>query len=102
MVNMAQISKLGNAIVNIGASLYMFKKMGFFDKYLENKNKATDYYEVVEVIVSTDMLERYKMELINVVENNKTPSYYKAVTEIVKSDMLTANKVEMIRNMSLK
>ena len=105
MVNVKQIAKVGKVIVNIGASLYMFKEMGFFNKPNEaqhTKAYATNYYEVVDVIVCSDMLDGYKQDLIELVENFKTPSYYQAVANIVNSDMLASTKVEMIKTMSLK
>ena len=105
MVNMTQIVKVTKAVINIGASLYMFKEMGFFDKPNKtriNKTYATNYYDVVNVIVNSDMLDSYKEEMINVVENFKAPSYYQAVTNIVNSNMLTSTKIDMIKKMSLK
>lgn len=105
MVNMTQIVKAAKMVINIGASLYMFKEMGFFNNTNNaqlKKTYATNYYEVVDVIVNSDMLESYKEELIEIIENFKTPSYYQAVANIVNSDMLTSTKVEMIKTMSLK
>lgn len=105
MINMTQVAKLTKAVINIGASLYMFKSMGFFDKPNKtqiNKTYATNYYELVGVIVNSDLLDSSKERLINVVENGKTPSYYQAVAEIVNGDMLTSTKIEMIKTMSLK
>ena len=105
MVNVKQIAKVGKAIVNIGASLYMFKEMGFFNKPNEEQHTkvcATNYYEVVDVIVSSNMLEGYKEDLVEIVDKFQTPSYYKAVANIVNSDMLASTKLEMIKTMSLK
>ena len=105
MVNMTQVAKAAKMVINIGTSLYMIKEMGFFNNYNKTQIKktyATNYYDVVDVIVSSDMLESYKEELIEIVENFKTPSYYQAVANIVNSKMLTSTKVEMIKTMSLK
>ena len=105
MANMAQIAKLTKAVINIGASLYVFKSMGFFDKPNKTQNKkayATNYYDLVEVIVNSDMLDSYKEELIGLIENYKAPSYYQAVANIVNSDMLTSTKIDMIKTISLK
>lgn len=105
MVNMTQIAKVTKAVINIGASLYMFKEMGFFSKPNKtqiNKSYATNYYDVVDIIVNSDMLDSYKEELIGIVENFKAPSYYQAVANIVNSKMLTSTKIDMIKTMSLK
>lgn len=105
MVNMTQIAKVAKAVVNIGTSLYMFKEMGFFDKpnkMRSAKTNATNYYEVVEVIVNSDMLDSSKEELIEIVENLKAPSYYQAVANIVNGNMLESTKIEMVKMMSLK
>lgn len=105
MVNMKQIAKIGDAVISIGASLYMFEKMGLFNKFNKKQNKktnVTNYYELAEVIVNSDMLDSYKETLIDIVENNKIPSYYQAVANIIKSDMLTSTKIKMIKMLSLK
>lgn len=104
-VNAKQIAKIGDAVINIGASLYMFKKMGFFNKFNKThfkKADVTNYYELAAVIVNSDMLDSYKEELIETVENYKAPDYYQAVADIVKSDMLTSTKIKMIKTLSLK
>ena len=105
MVNMTQIMKIGKAVINVGASLYMFKEMGFFNKpnkTQNNKNYATDYYELVGIIIRSDMLDSYKEELIELVENHKAPGYYQAVADIINGNMLTSTKIDMIKKLSLK
>ena len=105
MVNMTQIVKVTKAVINIGASLYMIREMGFFNnsnKTQFNKNHATNYYDVVNIIVNSNTLDSYKEELIEAVENFKAPSYYQAVANIVNSKMLTSTKIDMIKAMSLK
>jgi hypothetical protein len=102
---MTQITKVAKAVVNIGASLYMLKEMGFFDKPNKMrfvKTYATNYYEVVDVIVNSNMLDSTKEELIEIVENFRAPSYYKAIANIVNGNMLESTKIEMIKTMSLK
>ena len=103
MVNTTQLMKLGKAVINIGTSLYMFKSMGFFNKPNKtqiNKKYATNYYDLVAVIVESDMLDSYKEELIGLVENYKAPGYYQAAANIINSDMLTSTKVDMIKTLS--
>ena len=105
MVNMTKIAKVAKAVVNIGASLYMIREMGFFDnsnKTQFNKKHITNYYDVVGVIVNSDMLDSSKEELIEIVENSKDPSYYQAVANIVNGNMLESTKIEMVKMMSLK
>ena len=105
MVNMTQIAKIGKAVINIGASLYVFRSMGFFDKPNKTQIKktyATNYYDVVEVIVNSDLLDSYKQELIELVNNFEPPGYYQAIANIVNGNMLASTKVEMIKTMSLK
>lgn len=104
-VNVKQIAKIGDTIINMGAGLYMFKKMGLFNKFNKkqnNKTNVTNYYELAVVIINSDMLDSYKEELVELVEKYEVPSYYKAVAEIVNGDMLTSTKIEMIKTMSLK
>ena len=104
-VNVGQIVKVGKAVINIGASLYMFKEMGFFNNYNKTQFKktyVTNYYELAGVIVNSDMLDSYKEELIEIVENYKAPGYYQAVADIINGDMLTSTKIEMIKTLSLK
>lgn len=102
---MTQIAKVAKAVVNIGASLYMIKEMGFFDKPNKArlaKTYATNYYEAVDVIVNSNMLDSTKEELIEIVENFKNPSYYQTIANIVNGNMLESTKIETIKNMSLK
>lgn len=104
MVNTTQIAKVAKAVIKIGVSLYTFKSLGFFNKPNETQNKktyATNYYELVEVIVNSDLLDSYKEELIRMIENFKPPGYYQAIANIVNGDMLTSTKLEMIKAMSL-
>ena len=102
---MTQIAKLTKAVINIGASLYVFKSMGFFNNSNKQQSKiiyATNYYEIVQVIVNSNMLDSYKQELIDLVENNRVPSYYQAVANVVNGSMLASTKVDMIKAMTMK
>ena len=104
-VNINTIIKIGKTVLNIGSSLYLLKTFGDYykpDTSTKHKNEATNYYEVVSVIVGSDMLTRYKEELIEIVDKNNEANYYKAVAEIINSNMLTSNKINMIRSLSNK
>ena len=76
--------------------------MGCGKKYktkLRNANPS-NYYEMIGVIMGTNMLDSTKQEIIETLERAETVEYYQAVNVILKSNMLDSTKVEIIKKLS--
>ena len=57
------------------------------------------YYDVVKVIMNSDMFDSNKRECISAMKKHASPGYYRAVTNIVESDMFDSIKIDTIRSL---
>ena len=59
-----------------------------------------DYSGAIKAIMNSDMLDSYKKDAVEVIQNNQSEEYYKSVIEIINSNMLDSYKLDTIKKIT--
>ena len=91
---------IGFVATTIGATSALITAIVLEDGKSKNDNQcSTGYYDAVQVITNSDMLDCNKQRALESLKRFSDDKYYKAIISIMQSDMLDCLKIEMIEQL---